>query len=147
MSEGRNLSAVGEPDDAPPLPDDGPDSVVVDSMDGQRHHYIIVDPVDRLAPAGHLGTRVEIEEELDVIALALRRFHRQQPDQRMREIAAFSARLTELCVLLHRVESQDRQYTRVRTQQVERFLAELDRQWKIASRLIEVQRQDIELMR
>jgi hypothetical protein len=65
----------------------------------------------------------------------------------MRETAGYSARLTELCVLLHRVEGSNRQYTRIRTQQVERFLAELDRQFKIASRLVEVLRQDLELMK
>lgn len=94
-----------------------------------------------------LGTRAEIELELDGIAMAMRAFALKQPDQVMREVAAYSARLTELTVLLHRVESQDRQYTRVRTQQVEKFLAELDRQFKISSRLVEVMRQDLELMR
>jgi hypothetical protein len=44
------------------------------------------------------------------------------------------------------VESLDRQYLKVRTQQVERYLAELDRQFKIASRLVEVMRQDLMLM-
>ena len=94
-----------------------------------------------------LGTRPQIERELDGMALAIRAFALKQPDQIMRESAAYSARLTELCVLLTRVESLDRQYLKVRTQQVERYLAELDRQFKIASRLVEVMRQDLELMR
>lgn len=93
-----------------------------------------------------LGSRQDIEAELDDIAFALRCFALKQPDQIMRECGAYGARLTELCVLLHRVESQDRQYTRVRTQQVERFLVEIDRQFKIASRLVEVMRQDLSLM-
>lgn len=94
-----------------------------------------------------LGTRADIEAELDGVAIAIRSFSLKQPDQVMREVAAYSARLTELCVLLARHESADRQYLRVRTQQVERYLAELDRQFKISSRLVEVQRQDMELMR
>lgn len=94
-----------------------------------------------------LGTRVDIERELDGIALAIRAFALKQPDQIMRETAAYSARLTELCVLLSRHEASDRQYLRVRTQQVERYLTELDRQFKIASRLVEVMRQDLELMK
>ncbi len=93
-----------------------------------------------------LGTRQQIQDELDDIAAAVRAFHTQQPDQVMKQVAAYGARLTELCVLLHRVESLDRQYTRVRTQQVERWLAELDRQFKVASRLVEVQRQDLALL-
>jgi len=100
-----------------------------------------------LAPAGILGTKQEIERELDGMATAVRTFSVKQPDQVMRECAAYSARLTELCVLLHRVESLDRQYTRVRTQQVERWLRELEVQFKIASRLVEIARQDLELMR
>ena len=106
----------------------------------------IYDPVSALGPPGHLGDREEIEKELDLIAAAIRTFHRKQADQVMRECSGYSARLTEMAVLLHRVEGQSRQYTRIRTQQVERFLQELDRQWKTASRLIEVSRQDIALL-
>jgi len=101
----------------------------------------------QLGPVGHLGTRDDIQYELDRMAFAIRSFSLKQPDQVMREIAAYSARLTELEVLLHRVESLDRQYTRVRTMQVQKWLEELDRQFKIASRLVEVMRQDIELQR
>lgn len=126
MEEGRDLRAL-------PAPVTGP--------------VYVMDPIGMLSRPNYLGTRQEIEAELDVIAVAIRAFHHKQPDQVMREVAAFSARLTELCVLLHRVESTDRQYTRIRTQQVERFLAELDRQYKIASRMVEVMRQDLELMK
>lgn len=114
---------------------------------GSSAPVMIVDPIAMLGRPNYLGTRHEIQTELDVIAVAIRAFHLKQPDQVMREVAAFSARLTELAVLLHRVESSDRQYTRIRTQQVERFLVELERQYKIASRLVEVMRQDLELMK
>lgn len=127
-----------------------PTAEMVEDRDFTPHaqpQVIFMDPLDALGPAGHLGDRAEIEKELDVIAAAIRVFYRKQPDQVMRECAGYSARLTELAVLLHRVEGGNRQYTRIRTQQVERFLAELDRQYKVASRFIEVQRQDIELSR
>ncbi len=120
-------------------PDDARTSVRTGTAGSWGHSY--------LAPAGYLGTRDEIERELDAIVASIRSFADQMPDQVMRSCAAYSARLTELCVLLHRVETQDRQYTRIRTQQVERFLAEIDRQFKIASRLVEVQRQDLDLLR
>lgn len=100
-----------------------------------------------LAAPGHLGTREDIQDELDGIAAAIRQFHIKQPDQVMRECSAYGARMTELAVLLHRVEGQDRQYTRIRTQQVDKFLTEIDRQFKTASRLVEIQRQDLELSR
>lgn len=131
MSEARDLRSV----DPEPEP--------------QAQHQIayIMDPISLLGRPNYLGSRQEIEAELDVVAVAIRAFHHKQPDQVMREVAAFSARLTELCVLLHRVESKDRQYTRLRTQQVDKFLGELERQFKIASRMVEVLRQDLELMR
>ena len=112
-----------------------------------HHTVFVMDPVSMLSKPNYLGTRAEIEAELDVVAVAIRACYGKQPDQAMREIAAFSARLTELAVLLHRVESQDRQYTRIRTQQVERLLTECDRQFRIASRLVEVMRQDLELLK
>lgn len=93
-----------------------------------------------------LGTREEVQAELDDIAAAMRGFYAKAPDQVMKECAAYSARLAELYVLLHRVEGLDRQYTRLRTQQVEIYREELKEQWKTASRLIEVQRQDLMLL-
>lgn len=101
----------------------------------------------RVAVPGYLGTREQIECELDAIAARIRSFHTMQPDTVMRMCAAYSARLTELEVLLHRVETKDRTYRQVRTMQVDRFLSELDRQFKVASRLVEVQRQDIDMLR
>jgi hypothetical protein len=106
-----------------------------------------MNPADALSPPGYLGTRDEIEKELDLIAAAIRVFHRKQPDQVMRECSGYTARLTEMAVLLHRVEASSRHYTRIRTQQVERFIAELDRQFKTASRLLEVQKLDFATIR
>lgn len=93
-----------------------------------------------------LGTRPQIQAELDDIAAAMRGFYLKPPDQVLRECSAYSARLSELYVLLHRVEGLDRQYTRLRTQQVEIYRDEMREQWKTASRLIEVQRQDLMLL-
>lgn len=92
---------------------------------------------------GHPGSKKAVEDELDAIMLAVRMFHVKQPDQVLRECAAYTARLTEMVVMLHRTEGQDRTYMKLRTQQVEKFLAELERQQKTASRLIEVNRQDL----
>ena len=47
---------------------------------------------------------------------------------------------------LHRLEGR-REWRQIRTMQVDRVLTELDRQFKIASREVEVRRQDIELTR
>ncbi len=90
-----------------------------------------------------LGDRDAIQAELDDMALAIRAFHLKPADQVLRECSAYSARLSELKVLLHRAEGFDRSYARVRTMQVDVYLLETDRQWKTASRLIEIQRQEL----
>jgi uncharacterized protein YjaG (DUF416 family) len=95
---------------------------------------------------GTLVSREAVEHEIDIMLRTLRGFWEMEPDQRMRMIAAMSARCTEMSVHLHRLEG-NRQWRQIRTMQVERVMAELDRQWKIASREIEVRRQDIELTR
>lgn len=102
-------------------------------------------PVGALGPAGHIGDIKEIEKELDLIAAGIRTFYFKQPDQVLRECSGFSGRLTELRVLIHRREAGSRLWLKLRTQQIDVYLEELDRQWKTASRLIEVNRQDIQL--
>jgi|SRR5206468_9559472 cytosine/adenosine deaminase-related metal-dependent hydrolase len=95
---------------------------------------------------GALESKAKVEEEIDLMLRTVRSFWELEPDQVAKLIQAMSARCTELCVHLHRLEGR-REWKQVRTQQVERLLTELDRQWKLASRLIEVRRQDIELAR
>lgn len=100
-----------------------------------------------LAAAGTLGSRDQIEGELDGILLVIRDFYGMEPDQVMTHCAAMGARLSELEVLLHRVETRDRNYRQIRTLQVQKISTELERQFKIASRLVEVRRQDLEHLR
>jgi hypothetical protein len=96
---------------------------------------------------GALGSPDAVRLEIDAMLSAVRHFWRLQPDQVMRDSAAYSARCTELEVHLLRIEGIDRHYKQIRTLQVKPLLAELDRQFKIASRLVEVRRQDIDLTR
>lgn len=93
---------------------------------------------------GVLVSREKVEEEIDLMLRTVRGFWEMEPDQVAKAIQALSARCTELCVHLHRLEGR-REWRQVRTQQVERLLAELDRQWKLASRLIAVRQQDWEM--
>ena len=110
--------------------------------------------VDGLIPSavahmsrGALGTRGHVEAELDAMAAAVRDFWSQEPDEVMRACSAYSARCTELYLHLHRIEAHERSFKQVRTQQVMPLLDELDRQWKNASRMLEVRKQDLEQMR
>ena len=94
-----------------------------------------------------LGTRAQVEAEIDAMLVTIRDFYRMEPDEVARFCAGFSARATELEVHLHRVEGRHREYKQIRTMQVAKLLAELDRQFKIASRLVELRRQDLEVLR
>lgn len=95
---------------------------------------------------GALVSRQAVEDEIDTCLRAIRGFWEMEPDQVMRMCSALSSRSTELAVHLHRLESK-REWRQVRTMQVDKMLQELDRQFKIASRLLEVRRQDIEVSR
>jgi hypothetical protein len=108
--------------------------------------------VDDLVPeiaaelaAGTLISREAVEAEIDLMLRAVRTFWEMEPDQVMRMCSAMTARCTELTVHLHRIEGSKREWTRIRTMQVIPLLAECDRQFKLASRLLEVRRQDIQL--
>lgn len=94
-----------------------------------------------------LINRIAVEDEIDMMLRTVRGFWQFEPDQVLRLCGAMSARCTELCVHLHRVEGDRKRWGQIRTQQVERLLSELDRQFKISSRLIEVRRQDISMER
>lgn len=118
-------------------------------VDGTQDAGFVEDLVPDIAEQlawGALVSREAVEAEIDTMLTAVRRFWAQEPDQRMRAITAMSARCTELCIHLHRLEGR-REWKQIRTLQVERLLLELDRQWKLASRLIEIRRQDLELMK
>lgn len=95
---------------------------------------------------GSLVSKEVVEDEIDTMLRAVRGFWEMEPDQVMRMISAMSARCTEMATHLHRLEGK-REWRQVRTMQVERLTAELDRQFKLASRLLEVRRQDIDLAR
>jgi len=109
--------------------------------------YAATPEAPALAAAGALGDREQVEAELDTILMTIREFWAQEPDMVMSHVAAITGRLTELEVLLHRVESRDRRYKQIRTMQVQKILDECDRQFKIASRLVEVRRQDMDTLR
>lgn len=96
--------------------------------------------------SGALISKEHVEDEIDLILRTLRELWSMEPDQAMRMISAISARLTELGIHLHRLEGK-REWRQVRTLQVERALSECDRQFRSASRMLEVRRQDMDLQR
>ncbi len=96
---------------------------------------------------GDPTTRVAVLVELAGIKAAIRTWFDKQPDQVIREASAYSARLTELWTGLRLLESNDRQWTQLRTQQVQPVLDEVDRQYRFNVSRIAMMRQDIDLAR
>lgn len=116
-------------------------------MQGDEDSGFVSDLVPAIASELAIGTlisREAVEDEIDLMLRTVRTFWEMEPDQVMRMASAITARCTELLVHLHRAEGK-REWSRIRTMQVQPLLAEMDRQFKVASRLLEVRRQDMML--
>lgn len=111
----------------------------------------------QLADAGQLprwamlgtsvGTPAQVLLELAGIKAAIRTWYDKQPDEVIREASAYSARLTELAGELRLLEtSGSREYTQLRTMQVNTTLEEIDRQFRFAQSRITMMRLDVEML-
>lgn len=102
-----------------------------------------------LAPLydGAPSTRAGVLMELAGIKASIRTWYDKQPDQVIREASAYSARLTELWTDLRLLEAHDREWTQLRTMQVQPVLDEIDRQYRFQITRVAIARQDIDLSR
>lgn len=101
-----------------------------------------------IAPMGTtVDSRAQVLLELQGIKAAIRTWYDKQPDQVIREASAYSARLTEMWTELRLLEVNDRQWTQLRTMQVQPVLDEIDRQYRFSQSRIAMMRQDIDLSR
>lgn len=94
-----------------------------------------------------VDNKAELLLELAGIKAAIRTWYDKQPDQVLREASAYSARLTEMWTELRLLERDDRQFTQMRTMQVQPVLDEIDRQYRFNQSRIAIARQDIDLIR
>jgi hypothetical protein len=119
------------------------------TVEGTSRAGFVADLVPDVAAnlsSGVLESKDKVQAEIDYCLSRLRELWAMEPDQAMLTLSAISARLSEMCVHLFRVEGR-REWKQVRTQEAERALAECDRQWKTASRMLEVRRQDLDMSR
>lgn len=93
-----------------------------------------------------VGAKAEVLLELAGIKAAIRTWFEKQPDEVLREAAAYSARLTELWTELKLLETIDRTYLQIRTMQVQPVLDEIDRQFKMNQSRIAMLRQDLDMV-
>lgn len=113
---------------------------------GEDLKEVLVD-YDAILEDEPLPSKEKVLDEVDRMTRLVRTFWKMEPDEVMRAVSALGARCVELYQQLHRVEGKDRTWRQVRTQQVVPLQDELERQWKNASRLLEVRRQDLEFIR
>lgn len=119
------------------------------TVEGTQESGFIDDLVPEVAAEmswGELISREHVESEIDMMLRAIRGFWNMEPDQVFKMSSAMSSRCTELGIHLHRLEGK-REWKQIRTMQIERILAELDRQFRSHSRIVEMRKQDLDHLR
>ena len=109
-----------------------------------RLQTVVPSDIEHMA-YGLLGSPQDIRDELDRIQGHVNLLYTMEPDLAMRVISAYSTRLTEIARLLFRVEVIDRQWIKIRTMDCLPLLEELDRQFKLHSRMLEARAQDLSM--
>ena len=88
-----------------------------------------------------------IQDEIDAMVEAMKTFDPMQPDVILSTCMAFMARCTEIYLDLVRIENTHRKAKFIRTSQLQKVMDLIDFQFKGASRLIEVRRQELDTTR
>lgn len=94
-----------------------------------------------------LGNTASLEDEIMTMVTTLRELEDAMPDVIMSACMAFMARCTEIHLQLVRVEGSYRKAKTFRVTQLAKVMDLIEFEFKGASRLIEVRRQDVELSR
>lgn len=102
-------------------------------------------PAERVV--SQLPHSASIEEELDGMLASVAELDPSQPDIIISTCMALMARCTELYIELVRLESKYGRAKFVRTMQLQKVMDLLDYQFKGASRLVEVARQELDTTR
>jgi len=92
-----------------------------------------------------LSEHSTLEEEIDAIIKVMRDLHMQDPETMLTSCMALMARATEIHVGLIRMEANMRKAKAFRTMQLAKVIELIEFEFKAASRLVEVRRQEIEL--
>lgn len=88
------------------------------------------------------GSVASVRREIDDCLADMRTFLDREPDEVMRMVSGWSARMCELKVRIRRVEDIQREWKPVREREIEPIVDELALQHMIASRLLTVREFD-----
>lgn len=94
-----------------------------------------------------LESTASLEDEIMTMVTTLRELEDAMPDVIMSTCMAFMARCTEIHLQLVRIEGSHRKAKTFRVTQLAKVMELIEFEFKGASRLIEVRRQDVELSR
>lgn len=94
-----------------------------------------------------IGSGVSLEDEVMAMVHAFGQLEDAMPDVIMTTCMAFMARCTEIYLQLLHIEGTNRKAKTFRVTQLQKVMDLIEFQFKGASRLIEVRRQDVELSR
>lgn len=93
----------------------------------------------------NLTSHATLEDELDAIVDVMKSLASQPPDVMLSTCMALMARVTEIHLGLVRLEPSMRKAKALRTIQLQKVIDLIEFEFKAASRLVEVRRQEIEL--
>lgn len=96
-------------------------------------------------PVSDLPFGASVEEEIDAMITSIKQFDGSAPDILMSTCMAYQARCTELYIQLVRIEPMERKAKVFRVTQLQKVMDLIEFEFKGASRLIEVRRQEMEL--
>ena len=100
------------------------------------------------APINELDDSSTVEDEIDAIVASLAMMDAlAEPDLVIQSCMAYMARLTEIHLQLTRIEGKSRKAKVFKTTQLERVMDLVEFEYRGASRLIEVRRQEVDLSR
>ncbi len=92
-----------------------------------------------------LSSHPTLEDEIDAIVDTMKDLSSASPDVMLSTCMALMARLTEIHIGLIRLEPNMRKAKAFRTSQLQKVMDLVEFEFKAASRLVEVRRQEIEL--
>lgn len=107
----------------------------------------ILEHLAKQVVAPELGSVDSVHGELDEMFGVMKRFSRMEPDEVMLHCSAYSARLSEIRMIIHRIEDVHRHWKAVRTREVDPTIEELKFQFNVASRLLSSRAFDYEVTR
>ena len=105
------------------------------------------DPDSQSTPTPAAFEGIDWSHEIEAMVHTIQSLDYDQPDIVMTTCMAFMARCTEMWIQLIRIEASNRRAKSFRTMQLQKVMDLIEFEFRGASRLIEVRRQDVELSR